>query len=100
MKQLFHIAFLLSEGQLLKERICSSRSKFFPIRVDPFLSCLYEGTGRGIALPLASALALAAAAWTNCSSFYVMGKALSGELSCTQTGLVGKFLLHGEANRK
>ena len=22
-------------GQLLKERICSSRSKFFPLRVDP-----------------------------------------------------------------
>ena len=23
-------------GQLLKKRICSSRSKFFPLRVDPF----------------------------------------------------------------
>ena len=26
---------LLSGGQLLKERICSYRSKFFPIRIDP-----------------------------------------------------------------
>ena len=26
---------LLSRGQLLKERICSYRSKFFPLRVDP-----------------------------------------------------------------
>ena len=24
------------EGQFLKERICSLRSKFFPVRVDPF----------------------------------------------------------------
>ena len=30
-------AFLLrrGRGQLLKERICSSRSKFFPFRVNP-----------------------------------------------------------------
>ena len=27
-------ASLLSKGQLLKERICSSRSKFLPLRVD------------------------------------------------------------------
>ena len=34
-----------------------------------------------MALTLASVLA-------NCLSFYVMGKALSGELSCIRTGLV------------
>ena len=28
-------ASLLSMGQLLKERICSFRSKFFPFKVDP-----------------------------------------------------------------
>ena len=27
--------FLPSRGQLLKERICSSRSKFSPLRIDP-----------------------------------------------------------------
>ena len=26
---------LFERGQLLKERICSFRSKFFPLRVDP-----------------------------------------------------------------
>ena len=26
---------IFCEGQLSKERICSSRSKFFPLRVDP-----------------------------------------------------------------
>ena len=29
------IAFSYNSGQLLKERICSSRSKFFLLRVDP-----------------------------------------------------------------
>ena len=28
-------ASLLSRGQFLKERICSPRTKFFPLRVDP-----------------------------------------------------------------
>ena len=28
--------FFCSGGQLLKERICSTRSKFFPLRVDLF----------------------------------------------------------------
>ena len=31
----FSFAFLLGGGQLLKKRICSCRSKFFPLRVDP-----------------------------------------------------------------
>ena len=31
----FSFASLLNEGQLLKESICSCRSKFFPFRVDP-----------------------------------------------------------------
>ena len=31
-------AFLLSMDQLIKERICFSRSKFFPLRVDPILN--------------------------------------------------------------
>ena len=49
-----------------------------------FLAHLYESTGRAIALPPASAAALALA---KCSSFYiyvfhVMDKALTGELSC------------------
>ena len=35
---LFVFAFLLSGGQLLKERICSCRSKFFPLTVDPIKS--------------------------------------------------------------
>ena len=35
-KATFHIfASLFSRGQLLKVRICSFRSKFFPLRVDP-----------------------------------------------------------------
>ena len=33
---IFIFASHLIRGQLLKERICSSRSKFFPLRVDPF----------------------------------------------------------------
>ena len=33
-------ASLLSKGQLLKERICSIRSKFFPLTVDPILELL------------------------------------------------------------
>ena len=36
-------AFLLSRGQLLKERICSSRSKFFPWRWTPFGSTTSSG---------------------------------------------------------
>ena len=34
---IFIFAFLLTRDQLLKERICSGRSKFFPLRVDPNL---------------------------------------------------------------
>ena len=34
---IFIFPFLLNRGQLLKERICSSRSKFFPLRVDLIL---------------------------------------------------------------
>ena len=33
---IFIFASLLNGGQLLKKRICSCRSKFFPSRVDPF----------------------------------------------------------------
>ena len=36
----FIIASLFHADQLLKERICSQRSKFFPLRVDPFLKRL------------------------------------------------------------
>ena len=32
---IFLVPILLNEGQLLKERICSWRSKFFLLRVDP-----------------------------------------------------------------
>ena len=32
---LFIFTSLLNMGQLLKERICSSRSKFFSLRIDP-----------------------------------------------------------------
>ena len=42
------LASLLNVGLLLKERICSSRSKFFPLRVDPSLKgfcCLEKQTG-------------------------------------------------------
>ena len=36
-KQLFHFHFPpFSERVVLKEKICSSRSKFFPLRVVPF----------------------------------------------------------------
>ena len=31
---IFMVASLLNGSQILKERICSSRSKFFPLRVD------------------------------------------------------------------
>ena len=34
---IFIFASLLNGGQLIKERICSNRSKFFPLRVDPLL---------------------------------------------------------------
>ena len=43
------LASLLDGGQLLKERICSCWSKFFPVRVDPVLEgrhCLGKQTGR------------------------------------------------------
>ena len=33
---IFIFAFFFGWGQPLKERICSSRSKFFPLRVDPY----------------------------------------------------------------
>ena len=33
---IINFASLSSEGKLLKERICSSRSKFFPLRADPY----------------------------------------------------------------
>ena len=33
----FIFVFILKGDQLLRERICSSRSKFFPFRVDSFL---------------------------------------------------------------
>ena len=34
---IFIFASFLNGGQLLKERICSYRSKFFPLRVDTIL---------------------------------------------------------------
>ena len=33
---IFNSASILNGGKLLKQRICSSRSKFLPLRVDPF----------------------------------------------------------------
>ena len=36
----FIYASHLIRGQLLKKRICSFRSKFFPLRVDPILKGL------------------------------------------------------------
>ena len=50
------------------------------------------GVGIEVALTLAAVLSLA-----NCLSLYVISKALSGELSCTGTGLVVHgFLLYSE----
>ena len=37
-----YFASLLWRGQLLKERICSLRSKFFPLRVDPISKELFS----------------------------------------------------------
>ena len=37
----FLFAILLNGNQILKERICSSRSKFFPLRVDSLLEGLH-----------------------------------------------------------
>ena len=34
---IFIIASYINWGQLINERICSHRSKFFPLRVDPFM---------------------------------------------------------------
>ena len=34
-KQLYFLASLYNMGQLLNETVCSSRSKFFPLIVDP-----------------------------------------------------------------
>ena len=38
---IFFFASLFSGAQLLRKRICSNRSKFFPSRVDPILEGLY-----------------------------------------------------------
>ena len=37
---IFIFASLFHGGQLIKERICSSGSKFFPLKVAPFLEGL------------------------------------------------------------
>ena len=37
---IYNFPSLLKRGLLSKERICSHRSKFFPLRVDPFLGRL------------------------------------------------------------
>ena len=39
---IFIFATHLIRGQLLKKRICSPRSKFFPLRVDPILKGLHN----------------------------------------------------------
>ena len=39
---IFIFASLLNKGQLLKERICSKGSKFFPLKVDLILHRLYH----------------------------------------------------------
>ena len=50
---LLFFASLLSWGQLLKERICSSRSKFFPYRVDPMAkSYLIQRNKQEIYVPI------------------------------------------------
>ena len=56
------------------------------LKCMPFLAHLYKCRGRAIGLPLASMAAAVASA--KCSSFYVMGKMLTGKLSCQGTGLV------------
>ena len=38
---IFIFASYLIRGLLLKERICSPRSKFFPLRADPILKGLH-----------------------------------------------------------
>ena len=38
----FSFASLLNRGQLSKERICSSKSKFYRLRVDPILELLHH----------------------------------------------------------
>ena len=38
---IFILTFFLNGGLLLKEKICSYRSKFFPLRVDPIFKRLY-----------------------------------------------------------
>ena len=39
---IFMFTSLLNGDQLLKERICSQRNKFFPVRVDPFSKGLFS----------------------------------------------------------
>ena len=41
-KQIYYFASFHSRSQTLKERICSSRSKFFPLRVDISKSYLIQ----------------------------------------------------------
>ena len=43
----FHFCNPTQWIQLLKERICSSRSKFFTLRVDPTLGLLHQGNQAG-----------------------------------------------------
>ena len=38
---IFKFAFLINGNELLKKRICSHRSKFFPLRVDPILEVFF-----------------------------------------------------------
>ena len=40
-------SYLLYSGQLLKERICSSRSRFFPVRLDPYLEAFSSPALKG-----------------------------------------------------
>ena len=49
----FGLIYLLNVDQLLKERICSHRSKFFPLRVDPVLEELCNwGSRQEVAKPV------------------------------------------------
>ena len=84
---IFFFIFILKGNKLLKERVCSSRSRFFPLRVyfileGSFLSRLYLCTERAIALPpvlavaLASVWALAKYYSSYISVFHVKGKAV------------------------
>ena len=78
---------LFSSKDKSKKLICRLLQFLFnALRVNSsFLACLYECTGRAVALLVAALGSAAAAGALECESygkvFYVMGQALSGKLS-------------------